>query len=99
MKAHPKMLSSLVSACLIAPFSASAQSTCVAVEKLAYCRALWPTCNDTTNPAHRQCQQFGGPDTIQKQTSIGRYTNPPGRPATSCSLFQDSASETARRTC
>ena len=77
MKAHPKILSSLVSACLIAPFSASTQSTSVAVEKLAYCRAPWPICNDTTNPAHSQWQQFGGPDTIQKETSIGRYTEPP----------------------
>ncbi len=85
MTAHPEILSSLVSACLIAPFSASAQSTCVAVEKLAYCRAPWPTCNDTTNPAHSQWQQFGGPDTIQKDTSIGRHTDPPrSRPATSC---------------
>ncbi|WP_242106876.1 hypothetical protein [Luteimonas aquatica] len=61
---------------LAAPSLALAQSTSVTVDKVRYCRSIWPFCNDTTDPEYHAWADFDVPDSSQKQTYIARYNEP-----------------------
>ncbi len=66
--------------CLISIFMSSfayAQSTSVRIDKINYCRAPWPICNDTLQDDYDWWENLDVPDQIQKQTYIGSYNRPP----------------------
>ena len=54
-----------------------AQSTTASVDKVRYCRSIWPVCNDTTDHEYRFWPEAGVDDSTQKQTWISRYNEPP----------------------
>ncbi|WP_308367727.1 MULTISPECIES: PKD domain-containing protein [unclassified Microbulbifer] len=66
--------------CLLYTFSlvpdALAAGTSVRVDKIRYCRTIWPVCNDKLQSDYQPWEDHGVPDQIQKNTYIGKYNEP-----------------------
>ncbi|HTV22106.1 MAG TPA: hypothetical protein VMG12_25625 [Polyangiaceae bacterium] len=48
----------------------------VRVDRVAYCRTIWPICNDRTAPDYHWWPDYGVADGKQKETFIARYSDP-----------------------
>jgi len=55
---------------------ALAAGTSVKVDKIRYCRTIWPLCNDKLQADYQPWEDHGVPDQIQKNTYIGKYNAP-----------------------
>lgn len=53
-----------------------ALTTDVKVDKIRYCRTIWPLCNDKLQDDYHWWENSGVPDQIQKNTYLGRYNEP-----------------------
>ena len=60
----------------IISLNATAQTNEVFIDKVAYCRAPWPLCNDRTRTDYKLWETHGVPDQAQKETYIGKYNIP-----------------------
>lgn len=62
--------------------NASAQNACedvtqtVRVDKIRYCRTIWPVCNDKLQDEYRAWEDNGVPDQAQKNTYIAQFSAP-----------------------
>lgn len=68
----------LIGLLLLGMFSPTvkALTTDVKVDKIRYCRTVWPLCNDKLQEDYHWWESSGVPDQIQKNTYLGRYNEP-----------------------
>lgn len=61
---------------LFSVLAANAQRNITTVDKIRYCRTIWPICNDKLQGDYHWWESSGVPDQIQKNTYISRYNEP-----------------------
>ncbi|NET84071.1 MAG: hypothetical protein F6J94_19770 [Moorea sp. SIO1F2] len=67
----------IIWALLLLPCEPSfAQETITRVDKINYCRAISPICNDKLQSDYHWWEDHGVPDQIQKNTYLSRYVEP-----------------------
>ncbi|TDF35180.1 hypothetical protein EYS14_22655 [Alteromonadaceae bacterium M269] len=57
-------------------YTVQAQQELTRVDKINYCRTIWPLCNDRLQGDYHWWEDHGVPDQIQKNTYISRYNEP-----------------------